>query len=298
MGVKITGLVASIVTGIIVVLAGSSVSAAGPLYVALGDSYSAGVGADIDPTKAQPIANSFDPASGACQRAYKAYPNLIAPQYGAQLRNVACSGATTADIVGVGGNARAPQIDAVTADAQLVTITIGGNDIGFGSLMGCIKNKECTGSEPEAVATLNALNNDLWPRLINVFTQIKQRAPNALILVGGYPQIYPNAGQSAGTCASYLSQGEMDGWNYIQSTMNRYIKETAMTVGGNIRYVDTYAPNTIFTKKSIFGQTKDACSTWNQRIMNGYPTTSLSASLHPNLLGQQAYATLFKSYIY
>lgn len=298
MGLKITSFVASIAAGIIVVLAGSSVSAAGPLYVALGDSYSAGVGADIDPTKSQPIANSFDPASGACQRAYKSYPNLIAPQYGAVLRNVTCSGAQTADIVGTGVNNQPAQVNAVTADAQLVTITIGGNDIGFGSLMGCIKNKECTGSEPEAIATLNALNNDVWPRLIDVFTQIKQRAPNALILVGGYPQIYPNAGQSAGTCASYLSQGEMDGWNYIQSTLNRYIKETAMTVGGNIRYVDTYAPNTVFTKKSITGQTKDACSTWNQRTMNGFSTVSPSASVHPNLLGQQAYATLFKSYIY
>ena len=53
-------------------------AAAAPLYVALGDSYSSGVGADVDPAKSQPIANSFDPASGGCQRAYKAYPVLLA----------------------------------------------------------------------------------------------------------------------------------------------------------------------------------------------------------------------------
>jgi hypothetical protein len=63
-------------------LAPQSAHAAAPLYVALGDSYSAGLGADNDPSQATPLPNDYDPASGACQRAYNSYPHLVAQEAG------------------------------------------------------------------------------------------------------------------------------------------------------------------------------------------------------------------------
>ena len=284
--------------GVATLFGATNVSAAKPLYVALGDSYSSGVGADVDPTKTMPVANSFDPASGGCQRAYKAYPVLLANNLGAQLRNVSCAGATTSNILTTGQFGQPAQINAVTSDAQLVTVTIGGNDIEFSGIMNCIASKECDGSSPEAITTLDILNNQLYDRISNVITAVQQRAPGARILVGGYPQIYPNEGSSAGTCNSYLSGGEMSGWNYIQNTMNDTIKWAVLNNGGNVRYVDPYATTSPFVKKSVFGQTKDACSTWNQRAMNGYGTVNPSSALHPNLLGQQHYFDIFRSRVY
>ncbi|MBI3889407.1 SGNH/GDSL hydrolase family protein [Candidatus Saccharibacteria bacterium] len=296
---KMGGLIMAVVTlGVAALLGTTSVSAAKPLYVALGDSYSSGVGADVDPTKSQPIANSFDPNSGQCQRAYKAYPVLLAANLGAQLRNVSCAGATTANILTTGQFGQPAQINAVTSDAQLVTFTIGGNDIEFSGIMNCIASKECDGNSPEAITTLDILNNQLYGRVSNVITAIQQKAPGARILVGGYPQIYPNEGSSAGTCSSYLSGGEMSGWNYIQNTMNDTIKWAVLNNGGNVRYVDPYASTSPFMKKSFIGQTKDACSTWNQRAMNGYGTLNPSSALHPNLLGQQHYYDIFRSRVY
>lgn len=277
---------------------GTSNAAAAPLYVALGDSYSSGVGADVDPTKSQPIANSFDLMSGQCQRAYKAYPALLAKNLGAQLRNATCAGATTDTILYTGQFGESAQINAVTNDALLVTVTIGGNDIDFGGIMGCISAKECDANSPEAIHTLDVLHNQLYGKISTVITAIQQRAPGARILVGGYPQIYPNEGSSAGTCSAYLSGGEMSGWNYIQNTMNDTIKWAVQNNGGNVRYVDPYASTSPFIKKSIWRQTKDACSTWNQRAMNGYGTINPSSALHPNLLGQQHYFEIFRSRVY
>lgn len=298
MKVKLNGFFIALLAIVGLSIGGSSAASAAPLYVSLGDSYSSGVGADVDPTKSQPIANSFDPASGGCQRAYKAYPVLLAKNLGAQLRNVTCAGATTDNILYTGQFGQPAQINAVTSDALLVTVTIGGNDIDFAGIMGCISSKECDGSSPEAIHTLDLLNNHLYGRVSNVITAIQQRAPGARILMGGYPQIYPNEGKSAGTCSAYLSGGEMSGWNYIQNTMNDTIKWAVLNNGGNVRYVDPYATNSPFMKKSFSGQTKDACSTWNQRAMNGYGTVNPSSALHPNLLGQQHYYDIFRSRVY
>lgn len=290
-------IVAIFAVGSVIGLGGATASAA-PLYVALGDSYSSGVGADVDPAKSQPIANSFDPASSHCQRAYKAYPVLLAKNLGAQLRNVTCAGATTDNILYSGQFGEPAQINAVTSDALLVTVTIGGNDIDFGGIMGCISAKECDASSPEAIRTLDILHNQLYGKVSSVITAIQQRAPGARILVGGYPQIYPNEGSTAGTCSAYLSGGEMSGWNYIQNTMNDTIKWAVQNNGGNVRYVDPYAATSPFMKKSFWGQTKDACSTWSQRAMNGYGTVNPNSALHPNVLGQQHYFEIFRSRVY
>jgi lysophospholipase L1-like esterase len=281
------------------VLTGMSVSAeAKPLYVALGDSYSSGLGSDVDPTKSQPIANTYDPASGQCYRAYKAYPALLANNLGAQLRNVSCAGATTSTILNGGQFGQPAQIEAVTSDAQLVTITIGGNDIEFGGTMNCIAGRDCDINAPEVQATLDVLHNHLYNRVAAVVAAVQQRAPNARILIGGYPQIYPNEGSSAGVCSAYLNQSEMGGWNYIQNTMNDTLRNVAVNNGGNVRYVDPYLSTSPFMKKSISGQTKDACSTWNQKTINAYGTVNPDSALHPNILGQQAYYSIFRSRVY
>src|SRR3954452_2876748 len=92
-------------------------AAAGATYAALGDSYSSGVGT---------ASYTLD---SACKRSNYAYPYLWAQKHpGTTLSFVACSGAKTSDVL-------ATQIQAVSGATNLVTMTIGGNDIGFASLI-------------------------------------------------------------------------------------------------------------------------------------------------------------------
>ncbi len=91
---------------------------AGVHYVALGDSYSSGVGA-----------GSYIGSSGSCDRSTNAYPALWdAANQPASYVSEACSGATTATVL-------SSQLSALSAATTLVSITVGGNDVGFSSVM-------------------------------------------------------------------------------------------------------------------------------------------------------------------
>src|SRR5690349_15814765 len=91
--------------------------AAGPSYVALGDSYSSGVGT-----------RTYINDGTSCQRSTKAYPYLIAQARGYTLNFQACSGAKTADVT-------ANQLGALNTGTRYVTISIGGNDAGFSDVL-------------------------------------------------------------------------------------------------------------------------------------------------------------------
>ena len=87
-------------------------------YVALGDSYSSGVGA-----------RSYIGSSGSCDQSTRAYPALWdAVSQPASYVSEACPGATTATVL-------SSQLSALSAATTLVSITVGGNDVGFSSVM-------------------------------------------------------------------------------------------------------------------------------------------------------------------
>jgi lysophospholipase L1-like esterase len=88
-------------------------AAAAPQYVALGDSYSSGVGTRV-----------FYEESGECSRSPDAYGPKIAAAKGYTLSFQACSGAKTPEV-------NEQQLGTLSAATSLVTITIGGNDSGL-----------------------------------------------------------------------------------------------------------------------------------------------------------------------
>lgn len=147
--------------------------AAGVNYVALGDSYSSGVGA-----------GSYVTASGACERSTKAYPQLWTNSHSpASFVFAACSGASTGDVI-------ANQLGPLHPATTLVSISIGGNDIGFSTVMtDCVLYSTATcvndvnGAENQARAVLPG-------RLDAVYSAIRSRAPNAQVVVLGYPRLY------------------------------------------------------------------------------------------------------------
>ncbi|MEV6105369.1 SGNH/GDSL hydrolase family protein [Streptomyces sp. NPDC051940] len=168
-----------------VLLGTSEAQAAGDNYVALGDSYSSGVGA-----------GSYDSASGSCKRSTKAYPvlwkNANAP---ASFNFTACSGAKTTDVIN-------NQLGPLNSATTLVSISIGGNDAGFSDAMTtCVLQgtTACVNRINEAKAYIN---NTLPGRLDTVYSAIRSRAPSAHVVVLGYPRFY----KIDGSCIVGLSE--------------------------------------------------------------------------------------------
>ncbi|NNC12927.1 SGNH/GDSL hydrolase family protein [Planctomonas sp. JC2975] len=145
-------------------------TAADPLrYAALGDSYSAGMGGGSE--------------IGRCLRSPHAFPQQLAKAKTIELaRFVACSGATTTDVLST-------QIAALDPQVELVTITIGGNDLNVSALPSACARGE-TSTCRAAVATSVSLLKTLPTKLEKTYKAIAKAAPNARILVADYPLFY------------------------------------------------------------------------------------------------------------
>ena len=145
-------------------------AAAAVNYVALGDSYSSGVGAGG--------------ATGSCAQSPHAYPELwAAANPVASFKFAACSGARTADVIN-------NQLSSLSASTTLVSITIGGNDVGFSSIMQtCVLDS--TSACESAVAAAEKIASTTLPGQLNtVLTGIRAQAPNAKVVVLDYPDFY------------------------------------------------------------------------------------------------------------
>lgn len=142
-------------------------------YVALGDSYSSGVGA-----------GSYISSSGDCDRSTKAYPYLWnAAHSPSSFSFTACSGARTDDVL-------ANQLGPLSSATSLVSITIGGNDAGFADVMTtCVLQ-----SDSSCLSRINTakayVDTTLPGKLDNLYSVIRGKAPNAHVVVLGYPRFY------------------------------------------------------------------------------------------------------------
>ncbi len=141
-------------------------------YVALGDSYSAGLG----------VAGSY--TGGACERSGGAFPALWSAAHPrAQALFVACSGADTASVIRL-------QVPALTAATTLVSVTVGGNDVGFSTIMStCALHG--TAACKDAVDSAEGITRNALPgRLDATYQAIRARAPAARVVVLSYPLFY------------------------------------------------------------------------------------------------------------
>ncbi len=141
-------------------------------YAALGDSYSAGVGADGSSLGAE------------CDRNSAAYPALWASEHRASaLKFLACSGATTSTVL-------SDQVPAIPANSNLVTITVGGNDVGFATIMQ-ICALQGTDDCIEAVDNAENIATTALPRKLDkLFKAVDRRARSADVVVLDYPLFY------------------------------------------------------------------------------------------------------------
>ncbi|MDI5964640.1 SGNH/GDSL hydrolase family protein [Streptomyces sp. SL13] len=147
-------------------------------YAALGDSYAVAVGS-----------NTYDTPATDCRRGPTSYPRLWAAQHPSYtFVEAACSGATTADVI----NTQIPQIP---SNATLVTVQVGGNDVGFVDVLeNCIltiSDSDCLSGVAQSEA---AAQNVLPAALAQTYAAIRAQAPNARVIVVGYPRLYTIGG--------------------------------------------------------------------------------------------------------
>ncbi|MGW6461405.1 SGNH/GDSL hydrolase family protein [Streptomyces sp. NPDC055078] len=179
-------------------------------YVALGDSYSSGVGA-----------GAYDSASGACKRSARAYPKLWAAAHSpSSFAFTACSGARTGDVT-------AGQLAPLGPATDLVSLTVGGNDAGFADVMTtCVLQSEAKCLSRIATAR-SYVDTTLPGRLDGVYSAIDRRAPNADVVVLGYPRFY----RLGGNCVAGLTERERSAINGAADHLNTAIAKRAADHG-------------------------------------------------------------------
>lgn len=225
--------------------------AAAPQYVALGDSYSSGVGT-----------RAYLNDGSACQRSTYAYPSLIAAARGYALNFRACSGATIPDVTNT-------QLSALSAATGYVTISVGGNDAGFsGVLTECAQPawmSNCDGAIDKAQAFINT---SLPAKLGTLYASIRSKASAAKVVVVGYPRIFNGEDCNAGT---WFSPAEEARLNATADLMNSKMSSAAAAQG--FTFAD---PTDRFVGHAVCDRPE-----W----LNGLSSPT-SESYHPNRDGQ------------
>lgn len=258
-------------------------------YVALGDSYSAG------PLIAPPPGRSVvrtDPIE--CARSWNNYPAFLAGYLDvASYTDVTCSGARTTDFLTPQGGDdpyAAAQVDALTADTDLVTITIGGNDNGlFGSIIdtcGVLAEQHPHAVTPcRAHFTVDGVDTKardaraMRATIADTVAAVREAAPNAAVYVLGYPRLMP---PGARTCdAVGFAAGDVAWGNRIEHLLNRALRTGSTAAGA--AYVGLY-PTT---------RGHDACAggrAWINGASIVWSGPKAGANFHPNRSGERAMA--------
>jgi lysophospholipase L1-like esterase len=224
--------------------------AAPPPYTALGDSYASGVGT-----------RSYYSDGTSCYRSSYAYPVLDAQRLGAALTFAACSGARVADVQNT-------QLGSLNAGTRYVSVMVGGNDAGFVDVI-----SKCALPWPYTcwgdISNANNIITGILPgRLDALYTAIRGRAPNARIVVVGYPRIFNGRECNLG---SRISSGE-------QAELNKTADLLATTIGARAA---AHGFGFVDVRAAFVGHAVCDSVEWINGLSN-----PVSESYHPNRSGQ------------
>lgn len=245
-------------------------------YVALGDSYAAG---PLIPNQISPL---------GCLKSDHNYAHLAAPSLGLTLRDPSCSGATTADMTesqSIEFGTNPPQFNSLDGETTVVSLTIGGNDIGFSEVAeSCITlnpfshpclDKYDSGGHDQLAERIEATA----PKVAAVLEGIHARSPSARVFVVNYPAIFPETGFG---CWPQMPIGFQD-VPYLRSTEQRLdsmLATQAAAHGATI--VNWY--------NASIGH--DACKSSSVRWVEPLVPGELAAPIHPNKAGMQGAASI------
>lgn len=248
------------------------------LYAALGDSYSSGLGSDESQV------------GTSCLRFRGAWAYDVQPGYNSKMRLFACAGDETSDLRRDQVPSMKSWISEQPASPVLVTLTIGGNDVGFADeLENCVRSSSaCTSRE----ATLNSRIDALYGTLRSTFAEVREAQPRADIIVGGYPGLLEVGGNSLDPICLAIGDNERAMVNRLSKRLNGVIASAASAAGVWV------VGNSIYDRFDPGHNACDANGAWIQngdyRWGDGWIDPK---SFHPNDSGQLAYALSFSDAI-
>lgn len=232
-------------------------SASSTRYVALGDSYSSGLGS-----------TKFIASSGACKRSRQSYAYLLGRKLVAFR---ACAAGTTEDVLD-------PQLTSFPRDIRLVTITIGGNDAGFADVVSTCLFGRPSVCKRRVDSASRFIRTKLTSRLRRTYAAIRKRAPKATVVVAGYPRLFAGKRCSG---AGGIDAGEQRLLNGGSDLLARTIA-TEVKKHARFRFADV--------RDAFDGHGLCSSSPRITGINNG----SIFSAFHPNPAGYLAYTRVIQ----
>jgi lysophospholipase L1-like esterase len=216
-------------------------------------------------------------------RSSDSYPFLTARALGLALRDVSCAGATTEDLTASQGPGIPAQLSALRSSTSLVSIGIGGNDLGFSTIAA-----DCVAATPwgitkvgwscrshytaDGVNQLTVAVHRVGSKVATSLKEIRARAPHARVFVIGYPDIFPSSGSGCWPRLPF-STHDLDYLRSIEMDLDASLAGDAARAGDG--YVDMATPSA----------SHDACADSNSRWVEPLVLTSGGYPLHPSSLG-------------
>lgn len=256
----------------------------GTNYISLGDSYTSG-----------PLITDQNGEPLGCLRSNRNWPALTKPKIRVTgFRDMSCSGAQTNDMwspQGVDpGGPNPAQLSVVDGAAKVVTLQIGGNDIGFSDIIKtcALQNPFGSGCTADYVHDgrdeISEEINATAPKIDAVVAEIKRKAPQAKVFLVGYPTLVPQSGNGCYPLVPVLPQDVP----YLRAKtvqLNGMIAARAAAAG--VEYIDLYGPSA----------GHDFCASTSNKWVEGIIPTSVAAPVHPNAKGMENFATIVSAAI-
>ncbi|MFC5066012.1 SGNH/GDSL hydrolase family protein [Actinomycetospora atypica] len=243
-------------------------------YVNLGDSYSAGTG----------IVPFAEGAAAQCSQSEANWAHELATEHDLRLTDVSCSGAQTKDLRTSQSAGVAPQLDALSPDTDLVTLTIGGNDAdvftrtiascGVAAARTYGAGNPCERQYGTRFA--DTVERTTYPRIVQALRDVRAKAPNARVAIAGYLRILPADRGCFPTMP--IAAGDVAYLDGIQAALNDAVARAAAATGAT--FVDVTGIST----------GHDACQPPGTRWVEPYLNPVNAAPVHPNVAGEKAMA--------
>lgn len=267
--------IASVAVAIAASVSAPQANAESLSYVSLGASFAAGAG----------VPERVPGSPAGCGRSTNNFAHVVARSKGFRLTDVSCGGAQVRNLTVSQLEGQPPQFDALNADTDLVTLLIGYNDsfVYTGSLNSCAEQQ--SGGISSEVMTCEARNGTRFTDAINTTTasaiagalaDIATRAPNARVLVVGYPAIFPQQGNCRPQ--NPYSVADTAYLNGIEEDLNDMLARQAGEAG--VTYVDTFTPSIPY----------NSCTSPSNRWIEPRNGAIGASTQHPNKRGENGIA--------
>jgi hypothetical protein len=182
----------------------------------------------------------------------------------------------------------------LASNRALITMSIGGNDVGFAPYVECLVQTIGTGADEKCRSNFKYLDqnapylftSEISTRLTKTYNEIlKNTNSKVTLLIVGYPSLAPSTDPDKNVCG--IAGGTQGRVYALTQSLNERVRQavdaSAKTYPGRIYFVSPMDPGSPFIGH-------DMCS--SEPYLDGWAT-----KFHPNKKGQQAYATLIATWI-